>query len=451
MSSLARFLGGGTSRRIPLFFVLCFALATIALGIGASLIGSRALSEQLDVQIANEAAGLAHVHATGGVSALKQALERRDDRGVNPLGYLLRTPSGAVIGGELRTPRTPAGWHDIRFDDGNGVAHDARALTVTLPDRTVLTVAAETAPTRALIRTMMLLFAGGLGVVLLVGVAGGLLLGRVMRQRLDAMTVAARAIIGGDLGQRIPVSEQRDEFDRLALTLNEMLERIGALVDNLRQVSGDLAHDLRTPIVHLRQRLETALAKGAPDSACGEEIEQAIEKADAILSLFAAILRISEVESGTLRQYFTRVDLSAAAALIGDSYGAVAEDSGRRLLCAIAPGIAVTGDGELLAQALVNLVENAVRHTAPGAAIRIVLARAADGVLLAVEDDGPGIPAADRPRLLRRFTRLESARTMPGYGLGLSLVSAIAAAHGGRFTLEDNGAGLAARIRLPAD
>jgi signal transduction histidine kinase len=435
-----------TARQIALFFAGCWTLATLALGIGAYWVGSRALNEQLEAQIAREVGSLERVFVAGGRSALLQLLQRRDDRGVNNLGYRLVDRDGRALGGELAIATPQSGWHQVRFRDPEGEAHPALARTIVLGDGSRLTVAAETAPTEALQRTVVLLFAGGFGVMLLVGFAGGLLFGRTIRARLEAMNETALAIIAGDLDQRVPVTGRGDEFDALATTLNRMLERTDRLVANLRQVSGDVAHDLRTPITRLRQRLELALFAATGDPRQSAEIESAIRETDAILSLFAAVLRIAEIESGALRRFFRPTNLSEIAALLAESYQPAAEDSGRKLTPDIEPDLWIEGDPELLAQSLVNLLENALRHTPNGTSIQLQVRAAGNEVQLAVEDDGPGVPAVALPQLTRRFTRVERARSAPGHGLGLNLVAAIAAAHGGELILANRLPGFRAEM-----
>ncbi|WP_121118271.1 HAMP domain-containing sensor histidine kinase [Croceibacterium ferulae] len=440
----------GTTRQITLFFVGCFTVATLALGSTAYGIASRATHRQFDAVIEREAAGLVRVHAAGGTPALQRALDRRDDRGVNTLGYLLFDRAGRRVGGELEAGALAPGWQDILFRDLDGESHAARALTIELPEGLRLTVAAETAATTALERTMVLLFAGGFGVMLVVGLAGGWLFGRAIRRRLETMNATAVAIIGGDLTSRVPLGGHGDEFDQLARTLNRMLDRIDTLVGNVRQVSSDLAHDLRTPITHLRQRLERLLAGVGGDAGQKEEVERAIADADAILSLFAALLRIAEVESGALKRYFRAFDLSACAAGLAESYAPVAEDAGRSLTARISPGLHILGDPELVAQLLVNLLENALRHTPPGSHIDLHLTHGGPTwALLTVADDGPGVAEAHLPRLAERFTRLERSRSAPGHGLGLNLVSAVTAAHGGTLAFKENQPGLAVIVRLP--
>jgi signal transduction histidine kinase len=237
-----------------------------------------------------------------------------------------------------------------------------------------------------------------------------------------------------------------------------MLDRSHALMDNLRQVSSDVAHDLRTPLARLRQTLELARDEAKTEPQFRAAIDAALAEADGLLDTFSALLRIAQIESKSRRAGFAPVDLSAVMALARDTYGPVAEDGGRRLAATLAPGLAVSGDRELLTQMAANLIENALRHTPPGATVTLDLRREGQGegqgegqqIVARFADDGPGIPAQEREKALRRFYRLERSRTTPGNGLGLSLVAAVVELHGGTLALGDAAPGLVVEIRLPA-
>jgi signal transduction histidine kinase len=245
----------------------------------------------------------------------------------------------------------------------------------------------------------------------------------------------------------MPISPREDEFDQLAATLNRMLDRIEGLLENLRQVSSDVAHDLRTPLARLRAGLERGTVDGGDAAAV---IEDAIGQVDNVLALFAAILRIAEVESGETRRYFEPVNISALVTELAESFAPSIEDEGRTLLWSIEPALTVEGDRELLAQAFINLIENAQRHTPSGTVIRLTLVQASGRVCVDVADNGPGVPKFELERVTRRFARLESSRNTAGYGLGLSLVSAVAKLHRGRLVLKRSEPGLSATIDLPA-
>jgi signal transduction histidine kinase len=268
--------------------------------------------------------------------------------------------------------------------------------------------------------------------------------------------VASGEIMQGNLSRRLDVGNRGDEFDELAHHVNDMLDRIQRLIENLQQVSNDIAHDLRTPLTRLRQRLELALSA---DARCGVtecpmagEIEKAIAEADILLDTFSAMLRIAQIDSGSRRAGFRTVDLSGLLKSLADTYGPVAEDTHHEIRAQIAPGVSVNGDAELITQMCANLIENAIEHTPEGSTISVRLAPTSPHVLVVVADDGPGIPPAMRDRVCKRFVRLESSRTTAGSGLGLSLVAAIAHLHGIDLDLGDNQPGLRVILRFaPSD
>jgi signal transduction histidine kinase len=265
---------------------------------------------------------------------------------------------------------------------------------------------------------------------------------------LHGIEATAVAITSGDLSQRARVGEADDEFDRVAISLNAMLDRIAGLIANLRQVTGDLAHDLRTPLARLRNQLETMKHPGSEGALTGS-LDRAVEQADDVLTLFNAILRISELEEGGLHRAFSPVDLSGLLADIGDSHLPLAEDRNHHLRLSVEAGLTVQGDRELIAQAVINLIENALRHTPDGSTVELGVRRDGDRIAVTVRDNGPGIEEADRARVQQRFVRLEAARSTPGHGLGLSLVRAIADLHRAELMLGDVNPGLSVELRFP--
>jgi len=291
-------------------------------------------------------------------------------------------------------------------------------------------------------------FALAFAALLALGVAGGFALSRAVQRRMAAISGTAEAIIDGDLGRRVPVRGD-DDLSRLAMTLNRMLDRIGVLMDSLRQVTSDVAHDLRTPLNRLRQRLERS-ARQAQDPSHRAEIEGALDDVDAILATFAALLRISEVEAGARRAAFRRLDLRALTRAVAEDFSPAAEDTGHRLEFEDGPPVWIEGDAELLTQMTVNLVENALRHTPAGCVVRLSLDEAGGEPALTVSDNGPGVPEAERARLFDRFYRLERSRSTPGSGLGLALVQAVARLHRGEASVTGASPGLQARVVFPA-
>lgn len=355
--------------------------------------------------------------------------------------YLLAAPDGQRLAGNLSGVSSERGWREgtIRQPDGT----DAPVLMYAqpLPGGGALVVGRDLTAARALEQRLLASAFWVGGAVLLLGLGGGLLIGRSVARRAAAMEAALAAVQGGDLDRRLPVRAGGDEFDRLAGRINATLDRLQALMAALREVTDDIAHDLRTPLTRLRQRLDDAAR--SPTAAA---IEAAQAEADRLLEIFAALLRIAQVESGTQRAGFTQVDLSAIAEAVAEVYAPAAEDRGQVLATDIAPGVAITGDPALLTQMLANLVENAIRHgRAKG---RVILRVGTDG--LSVTDDGPGIPVSERDRVFRRFHRLDAARSTPGSGLGLALVRAVADLHGIGIVLEDAAPGLRVALTLPA-
>jgi hypothetical protein len=283
------------------------------------------------------------------------------------------------------------------------------------------------------------LLARGLGwaalAACLLAVTGAVLLRRALQNMLRPAAETVTAIAGGDLSQRVPLSGRDDEFDRLGRTLNAMLDRIGTLMAGIRGVSDAIAHDLRTPVARARGRLEEAL-EGDPDT-MRRAVEQGIADLDGMIRIFHAVLRITEAEAGARRAAFAPLDLIPLLADAADLYEAIAESRGVTLETALPPTLPLTGDRDLLLQAVANLLDNAVKFSPAGGHIRLSAEAAGPVVRIAVADEGPGLPPADRARAGERFFRADSARATPGYGLGLSLVRAVAGLHGGELILGD--------------
>jgi hypothetical protein len=279
--------------------------------------------------------------------------------------------------------------------------------------------------------------------------AGALVVRGLFRSTLANVSATAGAIAAGDFTQRVKLSGRGDEFDQLAEVINEMLDRIGRLMDGVRQVSNSIAHDLRTPITRARTRLEDALLHADTPCTLRAAIERATMDLDGIVAVFQALLRIAEIEAGSRRSAFARLDAAPLLESVAELYGAVAEERGVTLaanLPAVLPGY---GDGALIQQAVANLVDNAVKFSPAGGTVRLDAAATPLGLRIIVADNGPGIPALERGKATERFYRGEAARSTPGSGLGLALVQAVAQLHGGELGLEDNRPGLRAIMALP--
>ena len=437
-----------TAYRIAGFYAATFAAATLFLGIAAYLVAHRALQHQLDQRVAGEMAELQQVHERGGLPGLLETVAAREKLSARNLGYMITDPSGRRLSGELNTDAPPKGWSYAQFLDAHNSDDTARVLAVALPGGYRLAVGADPEPIEEIDETIVQLFALVFGLMLIAGVAGSYVLGGLVKRRLDEVSQVANAIIDGDLNRRMPVSASGDEFDRLSATLNRMLDRIQSLMAKVRQASSDIAHDLRTPLTRMRQQIEAALA-AHPSPKDRATLEEASDNIDQVLSLFSAILRIAEVEAGALRRTFKAVDLSGLTQAVTEGFGPPAEDCSKQLSAEVEDGIVVPGDRDLLAQALSNLLDNALAHTPAGTRISVGLTCRDGEARLSVIDNGPGVPDAERERLLERFTRLEHSRSSPGHGLGLSLVAAVAAAHGGDVSIENGAPGLIVRLSLP--
>ncbi len=355
--------------------------------------------------------------------------------------YLLAAPSGQRVAGNLSGVPRASGWHEGSVRRADGGEAPVMMLAAPLPDGGTLVVGRDLSAVRALEQRLLVGAAWVAGAVVLLGLLGGLLIGRSVARRAAAMEAALGAVQAGALDRRLAIGPGGDEFDRLAARINATLDRMQGLMASLREVTDDIAHDLRTPLTRLRQRLDAAARTPS-----AEAIAEAQAEADRLLEIFAALMRIAQVESGTQRAGFTQADLSAIAQSVAEVYAPAAEGRGQTLTTDIAPGVTLRGDPALLTQMLANLVENAVRHGREGGRVALTLR---EGEIV-VCDDGPGIPEADRERVFRRFLRLDSARSTPGSGLGLALVRAVADLHGMTIALEDAAPGLRVRVSLPA-
>ncbi|MEW6271582.1 MAG: HAMP domain-containing sensor histidine kinase [Thermodesulfobacteriota bacterium] len=371
--------------------------------------------------------------------------------------YMLATQRREYIAGNLRdwpgfredTPGGAPGMQEFplgRTDEGRDAV--ARGRAVTLPTGERLLVARNVTELNDLRDLVTRWLLAALGVTVAVGLGGGWFLSRRLSSRLDAVARNSQAILEGDLERRMPVSPRGDEFDALAESLNRMLDRIESLMKGMREVSDSIAHDMRSPLSRLRSRIEVALMQPPDAPAYREVLRQTVEDMDGVLAMFNSLLTIALAESGASRERFAPVDLRAIAEDTVETYEPAAEERGLRLTLDAPVPVTLRGDPQLLAQALANLLDNAIKYVpAPGSVT--VRVRGGEHVTFEVADDGPGIPASFRDKAFERFTRVEQSRTTPGSGLGLSLVRAVARLHGGEVTLADAGPGLVVGVHLP--
>ena len=428
--------------RLAALQAFLFALAALVLFLISLLAARNYIEGQLRQDIAYEAGEVAGLRADVRADAVRRVLARTPR---NPFDYSLFERDHTLIAGDVL--QEPAiGWSKVeqREERAGGGPYLRRMLVLgtVLDDGRVLAVGRNLASVEQLDSLLKRTFAWASLAVVLLALAAGMVTALSYLRRVEAIASAASRIAAGDLGARVAATRRGDEFDRLAVSLNSMLERIQTLVEGLRQVSSDIAHDLRTPLTHLRQRLETAMQGATSIESYDQACERALADVDGVLDTFSALLRITKIESRQRQAGFAEVALSSLLERLAEDYRPMLEDEGRILHTDIAPGVHVHGDALLLTQMFVNLIENALHHTTPGTPLGVKLEASDKLRRVIIEDAGPGIPAHERGRVLKRFVRLDVSRTTPGNGLGLALVAAVADLHQIRLTLADASPGL---------
>ena len=440
-----------------LFFTAVFAAAAAAAAVVLWYNTAGTLDRQVDAAIRADATALVERRQTGELSDLVAAIGDRMAIDVqNESLYLLLDAAGTRLAGNLSTwppeANAESPWSRIALER-EGLQTEARLLRVQLGEGHRMLVGRDVAEKLRLRALLSEGIAWAASASAALALLGAWLLRRALEQRLSPVYGTAAAIGTGDLSRRVPLSGRGDEFDKLGTTMNAMLDRIAQLMEGVRGVSDAIAHDLRTPIARARAKLEEALASAREPEALRAAVEQGIADLDAIARVFKAVLRIAEVEAGARRAAFAPVDLAPMLADLAELYGAVAEAREQRLVAELPPELPLVGDRDLIGQAVVNLLDNALKFTPDGGTVR--LAARLDGVVaeICVADDGPGLSPADRERAGERFFRADASRGTPGSGLGLSLVQAVAHLHGGDLVLQDATPGevppgLRASIRL---
>ena len=446
------------ARAAPMRYALAFAaLTTLVMGVLLGVIYwsmisllERHLEESIEQQIEVLRHDLEQDGRDSMIGLVRQHVEKQPSSRVH---FLVRDRAGDVIAGDLPPIRMNTGWQDILLPPSaagpDDTEHILRGRGEWFDENTYVLVTndmSDLAQSRALINRSVGI---ALGVTVVLALGGGFVIGALLLRRVDAVNRTARAIIDGDLTRRIPVVGPHDELGGLAEGLNRMLARIEELMESLRHVTSDIAHDLRTPLGRMRQRLEASRLRTHNSAEYESTIDAAIEDTDAILKTFESILRIAQIEAGARRARFLSTDLSGVAENVYEAFAAVAEDEGKSLDAQIESEMAVNGDRELLTQMLANLTENALHHTPAGTIVIVRLERANGSPRLTVSDTGPGIPVEEREHVFRRFYRLDASRSTPGSGLGLSLVAAVAKLHDATISLEDNEPGVRVVIAFP--
>jgi len=451
-----------TAFQLTLVYLLIFIVFAASLLGYFALNTRRLITEQITTTVNTEINGLSEQYAQGGIRRLVIVVDLRSRRPGSSL-YLVTTATGEGLAGNVGSLEPGVldhpGWLETnyrRLEAPEGNDHRALVQIVQLPGGFRLLVGRDLDERERLFGIIANAGQWSIALVIVLGLVGGFFVSRRVLSRVDAMTDTAQTIMAGDLTGRLPVAGTGDEFDRLALHVNAMLERIEALMIGLKEVSDNIAHDLKTPLTRLRNRCEQALrsAKGEPDYRAA--LEATIAESDELIRTFDALLMIARAESGQARDNMTEFDAAEIARDVGDLYEPLAEEKGLALAVEAAAAAPVRGNRELVSQALANLIDNAIKYAGPnaklnGGAAAIVVRAGSEGdrITLTVADRGPGIPEADRGRVVERFVRLEQSRSEPGSGLGLSLASAVARLHGGELKLEDNHPGLRSTIELP--
>jgi signal transduction histidine kinase len=452
-----------TAFRLTLVYLLVFALfAAFLLGYFA-LNTRRMINDQIARTVDSDIVDLANRYERAGLRGLILAVDVRSSNPGSNL-YLITTPTGDGLAGNVGSiepgviERT--GWIETayrRIEQPDTAEHTALVRVVGLPGGFRLLVGRDLEERERVFRIVAIAGRWSLAIVVVLGLVGGFFVSRRVLRRVDAMSDKAQTIMAGDLAGRLPIAGTGDELDRLAANLNAMLGRIEALMHGLKEVSDNVAHDLRTPLTRLRNRCEAALRSAKSEHDYREAIEATIEESDGLIRIFDALLMIARAESGEPRAGMTTFDAAEIARDVSDLYEPVADEQGLALRVDAPTPAPVKGNRELVGQALANLLDNAIKYGSTGteavngiAPEIVVTAQAKDDrIMLAVGDHGPGIPPEARTRAVERFVRLEQSRTRPGSGLGLSLASAVARLHGGELRLEDNSPGVRAVLILP--
>jgi hypothetical protein len=454
--------------RLSVVYMLLFVVSVVAVLGYIYLSTTILLARQTDDTIEAEITGLAEQYSRGGLDRLIEIVAERSARNGRGV-YILTTPGGAYLAGNI--PAMPEGislrqgWVEFAYREptvGDDHPHTALARLFRLTGGFRLLVGRDVENLRLFEGLIQSTMAWALGLTVLLGLGGGLLMSRGFLARVEAINDTSRTIMGGDLAGRVRLSGSGDELDRLAGNLNDMLDEIERLMTAMREVTDNVAHDLRTPLTRLRARLEGGL-RGADARAHRLALEQGLEEADRLIATFNALLGIARIESGAGRDSLEPIDIGAAIADAAELYEPLAEEQRIDFRIEVEEGLTARADRQLIGQAVANLVDNAMKHARPAIAppgdgqpcehtpkVSVTAHRNGAGIEIAVSDNGPGIPAEERERVFGRFVRLEESRTGPGSGLGLSLVAAVARHHGGRASLCDNGPGLKAVIALPA-
>jgi signal transduction histidine kinase len=433
--------------RLTLLYAGIFCASFIALFAIIYWSTARYMDRQLDDTVSNEIAEIESDVANGSVASLQNIVSGLT---LNSPGffYLLQDHDGNVLAGNLPAMAPIVGIIDRAHVEIQDRTLSLRGKGVSLNENAFLFVGLNTIELHKMQRAIARTFVWGLIATIFISLLSGAFISFAMLARVEALSKVSREIVNGDLDRRISLRGSNDEFDHLAVSLNTMFDRIQGLMDGLRQVSTDIAHDLRTPLTRLRQRIEMTLRKADDVASLRTAFQATLKDVDSILDTFSALLRIAQLETSERRAKFTDVDLTDLLRTAIELYAPMAEEKEQSIIEKIDDGLTIRGDRELLLQLFANVLENAVRHSPSRALIEVGARRLVDGTVVSVCDNGPGIPEEMRTKVFQRFFRLEPSRTTPGSGLGLSLVKAIASLHNISFELLSNEPGLIVQVKF---
>jgi signal transduction histidine kinase len=441
--------------RIVAVYLAIFALSAAAIVAFTYWNTARALNAQTDQVVDSDISGLAERYQRLGLYGLTTTIANRSSQGGASLYLLADSDKRPLVGNLDSWPNlVPITGNIVEFDYERRVGsriedRRARGREFTLTGGYFLLVARDIAERYQTERLFTTTLPWSVLLMMMLGLTGGILLSRNFLTRLDLINRTSREIMAGDLSRRLPLGRGADEFDTLAINLNRMLERTERLMRGMRDVTDSIAHDLRTPLNRLRNRLEGVLHMIGPEGAGAAEIEAAVEETDRLIGTFNALLLIAEAEAGVAREAMEQVDLRGIVEGVAELYGPLADEKEVTLTIRPSGAAFVACNPSLVSQALANLLDNAIKYTPAGGKVTVALDQTPAGIALAVGDTGPGIPAEDRTRVLERFVRLEASRHSPGTGLGLSLVAAVARLHDAKLDLGDNHPGLKATLLFP--
>ncbi len=442
------------SFRLATIYLTLFVASALALGAFVYLSVRREILADFDDRIVEETGALLEAFQDGGRDRLAQAIEGRGPR--PSFAYDLVGPGGKKLTGNLN-PLTlpPSGWIEApEIEPGEAPEAKpevARALVTPLPDGSALVVGDEESRLDEILRGVLFAFVWAIAATLALGTIGGLWISAQFLRRIDSMGLTAQRLMAGDWSRRIPLSPVDDDLTSLARVFNRLFDRIEKLLIANKQVSADIAHDLRKPLASMLRRLEAARAGDASPDAVRAAIDAAVVDIEGVLETFNALLRIGQIEAGARRAAFRHIDLAEVAREVVEAFQPAAEEEGKAFIARLVEPLPMSGDKELLVQMIANLLDNALRHTEAGVRIEVGGRRTARGVSLAVADDGPGVRPEELAAIFQPFYRAETSRTSPGTGLGLSLTAAIAELHGLECAASDNHPGLRITLETAGD